>query len=563
MTLAEVISARVGPGGSEDDHFYQKANPRRSFGWTSLHVAHRHRAWLYPAMVPALVAFGVCQYMLALPNALYGTSQYDDGVYVGAAMRLTHGVIPYKDFVVVHPPGIMILLAPVALIGGVLGSNVSLALARELTALVAGANVILTAAAVRHRGWKISLLAATAIACFPMSPAADSTVFLEPYLVFFCLLGLVLLFSNGKIAPPRRCLLAGIALGLAGTVKVWAAMIVGAAAIVCLRRAKTGLAPLLAGTVIGFATACLPFFIAAPHAFVRDILGDQFSRAVSGGTPVGFVTRLSNLTGLSGMTLFHPSTTEVIAVAVCFVAIVAGAALRRRRCFAPVDYAILGAAFASSLTLCLPHEMYAHYVYFSAPFLALLLAVSLSEITKWISERRDTWVLRRSAVTVATCIVAAIFLIPQQAGYARSHLAAAKDPTFLNLFVPPNACIVTDDVGLLVSANLFDPARHGCPGMTDAFGTWLADGPAQEPAYSGTGRFGSTVEGPFSEHFTNEWTKWLSQADYVVTMAQYSGYIPWNPALAAWFNANFQPKYRQPHLWIYQRIQRTPGPVER
>ena len=37
---------------------------------------------------------------------------YDDGVYYGASAAFVHGLLPYKDFVLVHPPGILLILAP-------------------------------------------------------------------------------------------------------------------------------------------------------------------------------------------------------------------------------------------------------------------------------------------------------------------------------------------------------------------------------------------------------------------------------------------------------------------
>ena len=526
-----------------------------------LGALHRHRSWLYPALLPAAVTLGLCLYMLQLPNVLYGTNQYDDGVYMGAALRLVNGVLPYRDFVVVHPPGIMILMAPVAFLGQFLGSNVALALGRETTAAVAALNVILVAAVVRHRGRVVCGLAATAMACFPMAAAADTTLFLEPYLVLFCLLGLVLLLSNGAITSRKRVLLAGLTLGFAGTVKIWAAVIVLAAAVVCARRAKGAVLRLLGGSALGFAIPCLPFFLAAPHSFVREILGDQFSRAVKGGASTAWSERLSSFGGLDGITAFHLSAPAIVAAATGFTIVLGGSLFRVRSSLGTGDLVILASAVVAVSMLCLPHEMYSHYVYFSAPFLAMVLSMSLAALRAHLPRLQSISPSRVAGVTVVGCLGAAAFLLPQQAGYARAHLAPAESATFLNLFVPPNACIVSDNAELLISADLFQARRPGCPPMTDAFGTWLADGPAKEPVYGGTARFGSAFQGPFSQRFTKEWAGWLSQADYIVTMAQYSGYIPWDPSLASWFNSNFRALYRQPHLWIYQRVGHSAPPL--
>lgn len=508
----------------------------------------------YAALVPALVTVAVCFYQLGLPNVLYGIHEYDDGVYMAAALRLVNGSIPYRDFVIVHPPGIVLLMAPVAFLGRFLGSDVSLALARDVTALLTAVNVVLAGVAVRHRGRTAALIAATALACFPMAPAADSTLFLEPYLIFFCLLGLVLMFSNGRLASRRRLVLAGVAFGLAGSVKVWAGFIVAAAVVVCVRRARQSLWPMLAGCAVGVAVPCLPFFLMAPRNFVRDVLGDQFERVVTGTAVFSWTDRLLYLTGMTGLTVFKTPGGIAVALAGLFLVAVGFAFIRRKASVLPADRMILLASAGTVIAMWAPNALYAHYVYFSAAFLAMLLAV----VTSLLVSGADTPNWRR--VVALGCATAMIFLVPQQAGYARSNLAVAKNSTFLNIMIPPNACVVTDNIVITLSADLFTPNRPGCPAVVDPFGTWLANGPAQEPAYGGEG---TLVEVPSPPAFVNEWAAWLGQADYVVEMAPFSGYIPWTPQLRAWFSSDFKLVNNPPGLWVYQHRTRTPPPIDR
>src|SRR5215472_6976370 len=74
--------------------------------------------WLSPAnvaiAVTTLVALILRAYLLLRPGLLTVT-QYDDGPYFGSAVRLVHGVLPYRDFAFVQPPGITVLLGPVGL----------------------------------------------------------------------------------------------------------------------------------------------------------------------------------------------------------------------------------------------------------------------------------------------------------------------------------------------------------------------------------------------------------------------------------------------------------------
>src|SRR5260370_22501773 len=76
--------------------------------------------WLAPqgvAMLAAtLLALVIRLYTLTRPGYLTGVTEYDDGVYLGASVRLLQGALPYHDFAFVQPPGILLLMTPVALL---------------------------------------------------------------------------------------------------------------------------------------------------------------------------------------------------------------------------------------------------------------------------------------------------------------------------------------------------------------------------------------------------------------------------------------------------------------
>lgn len=82
-------------------------------------------------MAAALLALGLRTYRLARPGELFGVAWYDDGVYFGSAVRLVHGVLPYRDFVFVQPPGITLLMVPVALLSKVTGAACGIAVAEQ------------------------------------------------------------------------------------------------------------------------------------------------------------------------------------------------------------------------------------------------------------------------------------------------------------------------------------------------------------------------------------------------------------------------------------------------
>ena len=518
-------------------------------------LARIDRRVRWAAFLPALVTLAICTLQLSWHNVLFGVHEYDDGVYLGAALRLVSGVVPYRDFVIVHPPGIVVLMAPVALLGKLLGTNVALAAAREVTALVAAANVALAGLAVRHKGARATLVAAMALACFPMAPAADSTLFLEPYLIFFCLLAMTVMFSQGRLASPRRLAVAGLLLGFAFSVKVWAIAIVVAASLVCVRRLKTALLPLLAGCGVGAGAIYLPFLSLAPHQFVRDVFADQMQRVAPNSAAFPLGQRVLWMTGAGGLTSLKAAPSAAVAAGLVFAAAVAVVFVRLRRVLSAADAMVLMAAGGSVVTLLAPSELYPHYVYFTAPFLSLLLGATVAEALDGIGALRRLSSNRASVAVASACVLAGVFLIPQQLYYARAHLSDAKDPTGLTIAIPPGACIVSDESVVEISADLFMPAKRHCPALVDAFGTWLADGPSYEPQSGDSELVGGVYKLRFSAKFVREWGLWLNESDFVVQLAPEGGYVPWTTSLRQWFFQNFKP-VRSPvaDLWIYQHV---------
>ena len=221
-------------------------------------------AKIWIPLLAGLIALGICCYQLSLPYVLLGIhgytgNGYDDGVYLGAATRLVHGVLPYRDFDFLHPPGITLLMSPVALLGRLIGTRDAMAVARCVTALVAGLNAALAALVVRDKGKVAMAVAGGAMALFPLAVAADQSLLFGPYLVCFCLLGVLALFSGGDLARPRRVLLAGILFGFATCLKLWAVLPVVAALACCAPRWRRGLRPFLGGLVLGFGVPSLLF----------------------------------------------------------------------------------------------------------------------------------------------------------------------------------------------------------------------------------------------------------------------------------------------------------------
>src|ERR1044072_4376607 len=93
---------------------------------------------LLPALLPPVLPLGVGLLAFVarlLPvlrgGGLHGVLGYDDGVCFGAAEAFVFGRLPYHDFVLLHPPGIVLALAPFAGLARLTGDDDSaLAVAR-------------------------------------------------------------------------------------------------------------------------------------------------------------------------------------------------------------------------------------------------------------------------------------------------------------------------------------------------------------------------------------------------------------------------------------------------
>ena len=156
------------------------------------------------------LALAIRLYLLSRTRYLAGITEYDDGVYLGGAIDLLSGAVPYRDFAFVQPPGILLLMTPAALI-----AKVAAASSRDggrpagdrLRA--SAACVALAGSLVRHRGPLAALTACGLLAVYPDDIMAAHTLLLEPWMNLLVLAGGCLAFTGGRLAPPARLLWAG------------------------------------------------------------------------------------------------------------------------------------------------------------------------------------------------------------------------------------------------------------------------------------------------------------------------------------------------------------------
>ena len=118
--------------------------------------------------------------MLSRPLFLTGVTEYDDGRDLGGAIRLISGTLPYHGFAFVQPPGILLLMAPVAVIAKVSTATHAMAAARLLTVLsrrvrATGGHLV------RYRGVFVTLVSCGILAVYRDDITTAHTV-LEPWM---------------------------------------------------------------------------------------------------------------------------------------------------------------------------------------------------------------------------------------------------------------------------------------------------------------------------------------------------------------------------------------------
>ena len=237
------------------------------------------------ALLAGAVAFGTRLVPVLRGGGLTGIGNYDDGVYYVAGTALSHGLLPYRDFVFLHPPGVVLATAPFGLLAEVAGDPTGLGAARLTWMLLGAVNCVLVARIV----WPVGVLPAALGALFYAFSAAaiytEWTTLLVAPAQTCVLLAILLLTRIGPSLPDddRRATIiavtAGALLGVSATFKIWGAAAVVAVVIWLLISRRGRRALLVAGGAAAAITLiCLPFFLAAPGRMWLMVVQAQLGR---------------------------------------------------------------------------------------------------------------------------------------------------------------------------------------------------------------------------------------------------------------------------------------------
>ena len=504
-------------------------------------------------LLAAVVALGLRLEEVLRPGHLFGVVQYDDSVYLGAALRIVAGQLPYRDFVTIQPPGLPILLVPIAALSHWIGARGAMAAARLLVPVVSAVDVMLLGLLVRHRGPLVAGVACFALAAYPDDLLSAPTVYQEPFLNLFCLVGAALAFEgDGLTRSGRRLWIAGLAFGLGGAVKVWAIFPVVVVLLLLWRRPRGGLA-LIAGAGVGFLVVCAPFLLIAAPAFVHQVLISQALRVDVVRVPI--VVRLVFITGVVITNVVQITTLQrqlglLVAgllagfLAISFLALPTprevGAPTppagwwERRRTTALERFA-LGSMALTLLAFMIPDDFYFHYATFLGPFLMLSLALAVGRVLP---------ILREVAVGLSALVLLGALM---HALLVARGVSPAPDPAAaLDRLIPPGACVVTDNPAYLISANRY-LAGPGCPPLVDPYGATI-DLSQGKVANGGAASSGAAVDA---------WRGYFERAGYLLLTPASGVRIPWTLALEAYVERHFRMEASSPVLVL---IRGTGGP---
>ena len=416
-------------------------------------VIRPHLAW--PLGLAAL-AFAVRLVTVLRGGGFFGRIGYDGSVYYASAAALSHGLLPYRDFLLLHPPGIVLALLPFAALGRLVGDADAYALARLAWFVLGAVSTVLVFRVVRPRGLAPAVVAAAFYAVFVPAVTSEHTTSLEA-VGSVCLLGAVALLTSardlrtGSVAP---VLVAGALLGFATGTKIWGAAVVLALVAWTVHRSGVRRAALVLVGAVGATTlTCLVFFLAAPGPMWRMVVLDQLGRRRE---PGGLSGRLVDIMGLSELRL---------AVGTHALAAVAAVVLMTLLVLAVHDplgrLAALLLVVTGAVLLATPPWSVA-YTGLSAPPIALLVGSAVARVTTAGGRRRLVGGLAALTVLVAYTVTS----LPGLTFGSRFPGRSLE-----RVLVQAPGCVTTDDpITLIETGALRRNFGQHCPVVVDLSG---------------------------------------------------------------------------------------------
>ena len=432
----------------------------------------------------AAVAFSVRLLPLVVSGTLGGFRGYDDGVHYAAAVHLLAGSLPYRDFVLVHPPGIALLMAPFALIGRLVSDSAGIAAARVLVVVIGTVNAVMVGLLLKKWGYPAVIAGGGLYALWSVATIAERSIMLSPILNACVLAALLALRSGQHLVPRRAVTLAAVFLGLALCFKLWAVLPVLVIGVMVAVRFGPWLLLRFVGVGAVVCTVVMgPFFAVAPGAMFTDVILAQLVR--TDGASRGLMYRLRDFAGVDAPAVLILTAAAVGLLCIAATAYAGMAGRRRLRDWGDeVWWALL--AMVISVALLASDSFFDHYPNFVAPQLALCLGVTVGAGVAFHSHRvrsrenqgRGRVSRRGISVPVATSVISALLLVPLGVrGYVVEPppLPHVNEAAMAAAAAPYTCVFATYSYMGVVSDSLSRSMQHGCASIVDVFGTRMVE----------------------------------------------------------------------------------------
>lgn len=443
---------------------------------------HRCSVRFMPVLV--IGALGIVAFLARLlplleTRSLGGFRGYDDGVHYAAGVHLLAGSLPYRDYVLVHPPGIALLMLPFALIGQLAGDTAGVSAARVFFAMIGTLNTLMIGILLKRWGYPAIIAGAGLYAVGSIATIAERSIMLSPILGA-CALAALLALRRGGPAPRRAVTVAAIFLGLALCFKLWAVLpilVMGVMVTVTL-----GPRLLLRFIAVGAAACTLimgVFFVLAPGAMFTDVVLAQVAR--TDGVAKDLAHRLGDFIG-SGAGPW----TVLLGVGLGVLCIAATAAVGVTRSWNARDWgeefwwAVLAAVVVGALLA--SASFFDHYPNFAAPYLALCFGVTVGAGVAVVSRRPSstTNLTRRNSPIPArvAAMLSVVLLVPVGArGFVLEPqpLPEVVGDDLVAAAAPYDCVFSTYAYMGVMSDSLSRSMQHGCSSIVDVFGARMVE----------------------------------------------------------------------------------------
>ncbi|HWC24602.1 MAG TPA: glycosyltransferase 87 family protein [Flexivirga sp.] len=392
-------------------------------------------------------------------GGIHGILGYDCGVYFAGADALLHGRLPYRDFTMVHPPGITLALTPFAALTHVMSDWHAFVVATLAFCFMGAVNAVLVMLVCRRLGIALrgAALAGLCYAAWFGSISAEFQVKLEPLGNLLLLCGLLALLRDQRRATRWSTVLAGAVVGLPMAVKIWWAvpvLLIVAWHGVC-RRSVRAAGQALLGAAAGVTAVCLPFFLADPSGMWQSVITGQLGRE----RKVSIVDRLAELSTVPEM-LKHVTARQQQMSAIFFVVFVcatvafAWKGTRRARFLVVVTMVQLGVLLAAP----------SWFLYY-CDYLAVGLAVTVGAAA--VAVRREHMV-RTPAVAFTAALLAVTGVVTVTG--LRAILPYGGAGT-LTRAVRGERCVMSNSPTVLIRVDALSRGlADGCPNWIDSSG---------------------------------------------------------------------------------------------